>query len=437
MYVLLIHQVFVSPEEPGGTRHVELMSRVVQAGHRATIVASNLSYVTGEEFVSGRHWVTEQHVQGIRVLRSYTYPSLHRSFTWRAISFLSFMLTAVWAGWKAGKVDLVMGTSPPLFQTLSAWLIACMRRRPFLLEIRDLWPEFGIDLGILKNPVLIWIARRVEMFIYRRATHFLVNSPAYRDYLITKGVPRGKISFIANGVDPAAFRPDVDGRALRTEHGLEEKFVVTYAGALGISNDLGTLLHAAAELRDEHDIHFLIVGDGKERKNLDSLVEQLKLSNITFTGALPKRRMPEVLAASDVCVAILKNIKMFTTTYPNKVFDYMAAGRPTVLAIDGVIRQVVEAAEGGIFVPPGDSHGLAAAIGRLHDDRAAARTMGQKARRYVEQHFNRDQQADLLCRLVERLAEHGRAEAEDSSNDPPTAGRVSINIFEESRRTSA
>ncbi len=437
MHVLLIHQVFVSPEEPGGTRHVELMSRVVQAGHRATIVASNLSYVTGKEFVSGRHWVTEQHVQGIRVLRAYTYPSLHRSFTWRAISFLSFMFTAVWAGWKAGKVDLVMGTSPPLFQTLSAWLIACMRRRPFLLEIRDLWPEFGIDLGILKNPVLIWIARRVEMFIYRRATHFLVNSPAYRDYLITKGVPRNKISFIANGVDPTLFQPESDGGKLRKAFGVENKFVVTYAGALAISYDIDTILRAAAELRDQPGIHFLIVGDGKERANLEALAKDLKLEHVTFTGAQPKNQIPEVLAASDVCVATLKNIRMFSTTYPNKVFDYMAAGRPTVLAIDGVIRQVVEAAEGGIFVPPGDSHALAAAIRRLHDDRAAARAMGQKARRYVEQHFNRAQQADLLCRLVERLAEHGRAEAEDSSNEPPTAGRVSINIFQESRRTSA
>ncbi len=242
MRILLIHQVFVSPEEPGGTRHFELMSRLVQSGHQATVVASNLSYVTGKEYVSGKRWVTEQRLQGIRVLRAYTYPSLHRSFTWRAVSFLSFMCTSFWAGWKAGKVDLVMGTSPPLFQCLSAWLIACLRRRPFVLEIRDLWPEFGIDLGILKNPILIWIARRVEMFLYRRATHFLVNSPAYRDYLITKGVPRRKISFIANGVDPNLFRPDIDGRELRREFGVDGKFVVTYAGALAISYDIDTIL---------------------------------------------------------------------------------------------------------------------------------------------------------------------------------------------------
>ena len=354
MHVLLIHQTFVSPEEAGGTRHFELMSRVVQSGHKATIVASNLDYLSGKKCVEGDQLVTEQHIQGIRVLRAYTYPSLHRSFIWRVISFLSFMVTATWAGWKAGKVDLVMGTSPPLFQSISAWLIACLRRRPLLLEIRDLWPEFGIDLGIIKNPIVIWLARRLEMFLYRRATHMLVNSPAYRDYLISKGVPRKKISFIANGVDPAAFHPGVDGRALRKEFGLEGKFIVTYAGALGVSNDIGTLLKAAAEISRSSGCSFF-AGRRRERAPESGIAcrRDETYQRDVHRERCPKRRMPEVLAASDVCVAILKNIKMFTTTYPNKVFDYMAAGRPTVLAIDGVIRQVVEAAEGGIFVPPG------------------------------------------------------------------------------------
>ncbi len=157
MHVLLIHQVFASPSEAGGTRHYELLSRLVKSGHRATVVASNLSYLSGASVVGESKWIAEQDVEGIRVLRAYTYPTLHRSFVWRVISFLSFMLTAVWAGWKAGKVDVVMGTSPPLTQPLSAWAIAVLRRRPFLLEIRDLWPEFAIDMGVLRNPVLIWV----------------------------------------------------------------------------------------------------------------------------------------------------------------------------------------------------------------------------------------------------------------------------------------
>jgi glycosyltransferase involved in cell wall biosynthesis len=403
MRILLIHQVFASPEQAGGTRHFELLSRLVQSRNQATVVASNLSYLSGKQFVSDKQWVTEQNIEGIRVLRAYTYPSLHRSFVWRVVSFLSFMVTAAWAGWKAGKVDVVMGTSPPLTQPLSAWLIAVLRRRPFLLEIRDLWPEFAIDMGVLKNPFLIWVARRLEMFLYRRATHLLVNSPAYRDYLISKGMPAAKVSLVANGVDPAMFDPAADGRSIRKEFGLEGKFVVLYAGALGKANDIDTLLDAADLVRHEPQIHFLLAGDGKERPNLEAKAKQLQLSNVTFTGALPKHRMPEVLASADVCVAILLNIPMFTTPYPNKVFDYMAAGRPIVLGIDGVIRKVVEAADGGIFSPPGDAQSLAAAIQKLHSDPQAARQMGHRARDYVVKYFNRDRQADQFATLVSRL----------------------------------
>jgi glycosyltransferase involved in cell wall biosynthesis len=258
-------------------------------------------------------------------------------------------------------------------------------------------------LGILKNPLLIWLARRLEMFLYRRASHLLVNSPAYRDYLISKGVPAGKVSFIANGVDPTLFRPESEGRALRQELGLDGKFVVTYAGALGISYDLETILNAAAEFRDQPKLHFLLVGDGRERGHLEKLASDLKLDNVTFTGAKAKRDIPEVLATSDVCVATLKNIPMFSTTYPNKIFDYMAAGRPIALAIDGVIRTVVETANAGIFVPPSDPRSLAAAIRWMYENQAAARAMGEAGRRHVERYFNRSHQAEQLSDLVERL----------------------------------
>src|SRR5262249_19159679 len=155
-------------------------------------------------------------------------------------------------------------------------------------------------------------------------------------------VAPAKVSLVANGVDPNMFDPAADGRSVREEYGLNDNYVVLYAGALGMANDLGTLLDAANQLRDQSDIHFLLAGDGKERVKLEARAAQLALKNVTFTGALPKSRMPEVLAAADVCVALLQNIPMFTTTYPNKVFDYMAAGRPTMLGIDGVIRKVMD-----------------------------------------------------------------------------------------------
>lgn len=404
LLTVLIHQAFVSRDEPGGTRHYELGRRLVAGGQRFTVVASDVSYQTGKRIVPQTRLVTESNEDGVRILRAYTYSALHRSYFSRVISFLSFMATSLLAARKAGRPDVVMGTTPPIFQAVSAWLLSVMSRRPFLLEIRDLWPEFAIDIGLLKNPVLIYIARSLERFLYNRADHLLVNSPAYRDYLIHKGIDPTKISFIPNGVDPAMFDPERHADQLRKRLGLEGKFVATYAGAIGMANDIDILLKAAAELTSRQDIHILLVGDGKERERLEVESRQMGLTNLTFTGSFPKSEMEEVLAASDACIAILRNIPMFTTTYPNKVFDYMAAGRPTILAIDGVIREVVETAHGGIFVQPGDPTKMATAIRQLADDRALSQKMGQDARRYVVEHFNRDDHAHQFAGLLHTLA---------------------------------
>jgi glycosyltransferase involved in cell wall biosynthesis len=407
MHILLIHQAFVSPNEPGGTRHYEFACHCVAQGHRFTIVASSLNYLTGQSVAGEGRLLNEQSLDGIRVLRAYTYPSLHRSFFWRVVSFLSFMLSSIKMGLSAGPIDLVMGTSPPIFQTVSAWIVAVIRRLPFLLEIRDLWPAFAIDIGVLTNPLLIFLSRWLERFLYRQASHILVNSPAYRDYLNSKGVPYSKITLIPNGVDPDMFSPEARGETIRKQFKADDHFLVTYAGALGMANDIPTILEAANRLRSQSNIHFLVVGDGKERSNLETLAHQMQLSNVSFTGSFHKAQMPAILAASDACIAILKDIPMFRTTYPNKVFDYMAAGRPTILAIDGVIRQVIEAAEGGIFVPPGDGAALAKAVQRLHTNRSEATKMGLSARSYVVEHFDRSRQAQEFVKLVQRLVQKG------------------------------
>lgn len=402
-HILLVHQAFVSPRQAGGTRHYEFAQFLAPTGKfRFTIVASTLSYLTGQ---TADPMDDAGLPAGIVVLRAYTLPVTHRSFVWRVVAFFSFMLTAIWTSRRTHDVDLVMGTTPPVFQAVSAWFIASMRRKPFLLEVRDLWPEFAINMGVLSNPLLIRLSRLLESFLYSRADHILVNSPAYRDYMIRRGIRSEKVSLIPNGVDPAMFDPNTDGREFRQRYNLDGKFIVTYAGALGQANDIATILEAARLLSDDRDIHFLIVGDGKEKSNLEQIAAKQCLQNVTFTGALPKSEMPVLLSATDVCIASLLNIPMFKTTYPNKVFDYMAAGRPTVLAIDGVIRDVVESANGGVFVHPGDPIAMKNAIKKLHDDPVSARQMGYSAREYVEHNFNRRDQVRLFAHLIDRMTE--------------------------------
>lgn len=405
MRILLINQAFVSPEEPGHTRHFEMAKFLQARGHELVIVASDLNYQTGQRTVARTGVFAEQNFGGVRVLRSYIYPALHRSYVWRIVSFFSFMFSSVWTALQVREVDLVMGTTPPIFQAVSAWFVALIRRKPFLLEVRDLWPEFGVSMGVLKNPLVIALARWLERFLYARATHILVNSPAYREYMIAKGVPESKVTYIPYGTDVDMFNPQVDGSSIRAELGLREKFVVLYAGALGQANDIDTLLRAAERLKPYDKIHFVLFGDGKERARLQSEAERMGLSNVIFAGVRAKKDMPRVVASADACLAILQDIPMFRTTYPNKVFDYMAAGRATILVIDGVSRRLIEESGGGVYVQPGNDKSLAETVLGLSREPQSVQQMGRNAREYLVRRLDRrdklNETLELLVRLVE------------------------------------
>src|SRR5215212_9038212 len=400
MKILLINQSFVSLDEPGHTRHLELAKYLHAQGHELVIVASDMNYQTGKRTVETRGLFVEQMIDGIRILRAYSYPSLHRSYVWRIISFFSFMFSSVLTALYVKDVDLVMGTTPPIFQAVSAWIVSLIRRKPFLLEVRDLWPEFGVRMGVLKNPIVIMLARWLEHFLYGRSTHLLVNSPAYKTYMIGKGVPEKKVTFIAYGTDVDMFNPNVDGSSIRRKLGVEDKFVVLYAGAMGQANDIYTVLRAADRLRNESKICFVLFGDGKERPRIEAEALQRGLENVIFAGVYPKKQMPVVIASADLCLAILQDVPMFRTTYPNKVFDYMSTARPTVLVIDGVIREVIEASNGGVFVHPGDDELLARTILDLSSDPQRVKQIGENARAYLVQNLNRRDKLDETLRFL-------------------------------------
>jgi len=303
-----------------------------------------------------------------------------------------------------------MGTTPPIFQAVSAWFVAFLRRKPFLLEVRDLWPEFAISMGVIKNPLVITLAHWLERFLYARARHILVNSPAYKEYIIGKGVSEKKITFIPYGTDINMFNPNVDGSSVREKLGLKDKFLVLYAGAMGQAHDLYTVLSAAKCLNDqrsspvdESHIHFVFFGAGKERANLEAEAQKLGLKNVLFAGICPKKEMPMVVASADVCLAILQNIPMSRTTYPNKVFDYMAAARPTVLVIDGVVREIIETSGGGVFVQPGNHELLAKTILQLSRDPQRVKQMGENARAYLVKNLDRRDKLAETLQLLERL----------------------------------
>ncbi|HKY55975.1 MAG TPA: glycosyltransferase family 4 protein [Anaerolineales bacterium] len=403
MKILLINQSAVSLDEPGHTGHLEMAKYLRDSGHDMVIVAGDSNYLTGLRTVKQQGVFVEQRIEGVSVLRAYSAETLHRSYFWRLISFASFTISSIWTALQVKHVDLVMGTTPQIFQAVSAWFVAFVRRKPFLLEVRDLWPEFAISMEVIKNPVIIRLSYWLQRFLYARATHILVNSPAYKEYIVGKGVPAKKVSFIAYGSDINMFNPCIDGSSIRERLGLNDKFIVLFAGTIGQAHDLYTVLRAAKRLSDDSHIQFVFFGDGKERPNLEAEAQRLGLKNILFAGVCPKKEVPTVIASADVCLAILQNLEMFRTTYPNKVFDYMASARPTVLAIDGVVREVIEASDGGVFVEPGNDKLLAKAILTLSRDPQRVKQMGENARAYLVRHFNRHDKLDETLQLLKSL----------------------------------
>jgi glycosyltransferase involved in cell wall biosynthesis len=402
MHILLIHQAFAALDEPGGTRHHELARSLVQRGHRLTIIASPISYLTGARRSDQHKFIVRTELEpGITLLRCNTYHALHRSFVHRLVSFFGFMVSSFIAGLQVRQVDLVWGTSPPIFQGVTAWLVARLKCIPFLFEVRDLWPEFAIAVGVLTNRTIIRMSLWLEGFLYRHADRVVINSPGFEAHVRRAGARQ--VELVPNGADPSMFDPADQGLAFRRQHDLEGKFVVMYAGAHGMSNDLGVLLEAARMLADDAHIQVVLLGDGKEKSNLQAQADAMHLGNVSFVASVPKQEMAAAIASADACVAILKPVEAYKTTYPNKVFDYMCAGRPVILAIDGVIREVVAAADCGIFIPPGEAQSLAQAVRTLVADPFHSREMGLNGRHFVETHFNRPQLAEKLALLMEGM----------------------------------
>jgi glycosyltransferase involved in cell wall biosynthesis len=417
VHILLIHQVFVRPDDPGGTRHYDFARYLVEKGHRVTVLAGTRSYLTGERLSAVRH---ETPLPGLRIVRCGVLGGQRRGFAWRTVGYFSFMLSSFWAGLRTTEVDVLWGTSPPIFQAWTAWLLARLKGKRWLLEVRDLWPEFAIQVGALRNRGLISLSEWLEGFLYRHSDQIVVNSPGFVEHLQNVGAGAKVIHVVPNGVDLVGNGPgDVEtsqestGAAkdalslsalLRETHGLGGKFIALYAGAHGMANDLSQIVDAATVLQQDPRIVIVMVGDGPEKIALQERARAEQLNNLIFLPPVEKASVPALMNEADCGIAVLKAIPMFTTTYPNKVFDYMASELPIVLAIDGVIRQVVESAEAGVYVTPGDGAEMGQAIRRLADDPELAMGMGRKGKKYVEAHFDRLKMAGKMEEILITLS---------------------------------
>ena len=410
MKILVIHQYYLMPGSPGGSRFNEFARLWAAAGHEVTVVAGNLDYATGDvpERYRGR-WIARERDGDVTVLRCHVPRSYNRSYAGRMAAFFGFTLSSTHAAMTVPRPDVVIATSPPLVAMAPGVVAARARWKgvPWVFEMRDLWPESAVTTGVLKEgAALTRLLYGMERAACLLADKINVLTPAFRDDLIRRGLaPAEKIVFVPNGADVELFTPGPRDNDARRAFGWGDRFVVMYAGAHGRANAVGQFLDAAERLRDRPDVLLASVGDGPERPALEAEAKRRGLDNVRFHGAQPKARMPEIVRACDVGAAILQDNPTFKTVYPNKVFDYMATERPTLLAIDGVARALVcDEAQAGVFAKPEDGASLAAAIRAMADDPAGNAAMGARGRAGVLANATRDSLArrylDILQGMV-------------------------------------
>ena len=417
MHILYIHQHFATPAGSTGTRSYEFARRWVKAGHKVTFITGYYD-IGGLELQTGL--IQKQTVEGINVVVAGTKYSNKQSYLRRVMSFLSFCLLSIYAGLRAKKIDVMYVSSTPLTVGIQAMVIKWAKRVPYVFEVRDQWPEIPIELGIITSRLLIKILLWHEKTIYKNSSSIVALSPGQADSVkkvLTQPFRQGlglteekPIMVIPNSCDTDAFRPDVDGLAIRQKKGWRDKFVLLHAGAMGKVNGLGFIIDAAERLKEHNDILFVLMGDGNQKPVLESKVKKLGLANVEILPSVPKRELPEFYAAADVGLVIIGNFPIIEHNSANKFFDSLSAGRPVLLNYSGWQRRILEENEAGFGCDLCNLDDFVEKVLYLNSHRKQLKQMEQNARQVALKKFNRDESAKQALEVISSVRAYERTE---------------------------
>ena len=410
MNILYVSQYF--PPEMGApaARAVELSRHWARMGHEVTVLTGFPNHPTGivpEEWRSRLHRLHDTEIiDGVRVVRTWLWPLPNRKTHERILNYTSFCVSAALSGLALRRPEVVIATSPQLLCALSGWWLAWWKRVPFVFEVRDLWPESLAAVGASSEGTLLHrMLGALAGFLYRRADRIVVVAPAFQDHLVRYwNVPAAKISVVENGVETDLFRLEPAATDVRKQLKLEERFLICYIGTMGNAHGLETLIAAAEELQTALPrAMFLLIGEGAEKERIVKIAAGRGLNNIRFLGQQPRERIPVYVSAADVCLVMLRKSELFKTVIPTKLLEYMACERPTIVAVDGQARQIVEEAGAGVFVEPENSKALVKAILELSEEPERRRQMGASGRQYIVDKFSRETTAREYIGVLEGL----------------------------------
>jgi len=364
----------------------------LRGGHTVDVATCFPNHPSGTLYpdYESAHYLHEK-IKGIDVHRSWTYITPNRGFVKKTLGHASFWLSAgAVSSRRMPAPDCAVGTSPTFFAAMAARAKARRHRVPFIMEVRDLWPAIFVDLGVVRNRKIIRLLEIWEMNLYRTATKIVTLTDSFRDNLIARGIPAKKVATITNGADTEFWKPaDAEAKQLRTELGLDSAFVVLYIGAHGISQGLAAQIRAAAHMGDLPNVQFIFVGEGADKEKLEAEGRQRGLTNVRFLPPVGKERVRDFYSMADLCLVPLRNIPLFDTFIPSKIFEIMAVGRPILASLRGEAANILARSKAAKIVPPEDSVAIAAAIRKLSRSPQDLQSMAENGPRFVEQHYSR------------------------------------------------
>lgn len=390
--------------------------RLLDLGREWSVLGHDVSVVTGmpnhpngvvpPEY-RGRLAVREKK-DGLKILRSWVYASPNDAGVRKLLGHLSFAASSLLlSGPRLKKPSVIIASSPTFFAAFSAWLVARLKGAAFVFEVRDLWPEIFVELGVLKPGATVRALHALADFLYARADAVVVVTESFKSHIAARGVPEAKIIVIPNGADVDYFGENVrDAAASRRQGlGLEGYFVVAYIGAQGVSHGLKSILDVANICRDEADVRFLFVGGGSQAAELERYCAELNLPNVLMLPQQPSETVREFYALADACLVPLRDVPLFETFVPSKMFEIMAAGRPIIGSVSGEARRILEASGCALLTDPEAPDAIASALRTLRSEpRSKLDLLGRRGQQYVREHYSRRVQAvryaDLLDTLV-------------------------------------
>ena len=405
MNIVIICHYF--PPEIGApsARIYEMAKHWIELGNEVHVVTCFPNHPTGiipDEYKGMKY--KHEMMNGIHVHRNYVYATPNKGFFKKTLGHISFMLSSVVISMrKINKPDVIITSSPTFFSIFSGYWYSLRKKTPFVLEIRDLWPAAMIELGVMKEGFITNILEKMELFFYRKCKRLIMVTKSFKENVVNRGIDCDKVYVITNGVNQELFYPREKSKELIDKYYLKDKFVISYVGAHGISQSLSTILKVAKSLIDEKDIQFLFIGEGAEKDKLKEIAREQNITNVKFIDSQPKELIPEFYSTSDICLIPLKNIELFKTFIPSKMFEIMACGIPIVASLEGEAADVLNDSKAALVVQPDNPEEIKQAIIKLKEDNALYEQFKKNGPSCVGQNYSRKKLAEQYLEIISNI----------------------------------